>query len=384
MFKECPKCQGRMVTLADGYFCLTCGRTFPLTSQPRTHGEEPSQPPAPSEALQGHHIIDPIPTPELKPIVPALTSSPQAIINHHAASYAKRRLQADVARLEDTPELPSSLDPDREIEAPDQPYAALIASDEPTRDAVANTQLPEVGSDEPETNDKPVKPSAFVVHATQPLYETPHPLQSIQPQVGGLSAEEQLLADARALSAERPAKLAGDPTKEKAEALLAAASQKQPASKSRTWILAGISLFILVGAGVGAWLLLMPARSDKPATTPVPVTTTTPTPSPSIEPAKRDTQRKSDLNSIAIGLEAYHKATGAYPVGSDISILSPLEKTAPPFINRVNLDPSSTEGTPIKYSYSSDGSSFTLSASLENAKDPDAKDGLYVVRNKNQ
>lgn len=399
MFKECPNCQGRMVALSHENFCLSCGKSFPLsTGKPL---QEDSSTPQHTHIPEPHSSFDPIPTPDRTPLSgPSDVHddgdfTPQPIINHHATSYARRRLDAQIADLEAQPELESGIDPEEELEAPHTAYAGLISDDEsrhqdqqhdsaeesPSEDLPAqkesDTTNEDIKEDSAEELEKPIKQSAYVVSATQPLGTSQ---ASIPPLTEGLSPEEQLLRDARALASEKPT----DSAHSKADEILAAAATPEKTSRSsRSWILIVISICMVGGSILGAWYLLRPASSPA-SKTPTPSSTVQPTATPSLDPAKRDSQRKSDLNSIAIGLEAYHKATGAYPVGSDISILSPLEKTTPPFITKVNVDPSSTESVVIKYAYVSDGSGFTLSATLEKSQDADAKDGLYVVRNKNQ
>lgn len=355
MFKVCPNCQGRMVSQADGWFCLECGRTTPSHALP-TADRQPKVP-----------DYDPIPTPNSSPYESMSSNhsreilNPQPIIKSHAESHSQRRLQNQIDQLESTPELASPLDPAHELEAPD-PVQEIEAAALPER-------LSPPG-DTPESI-KPFQPSTYLVSATEPLSSRDTPR---------LSPEAQLLAQARSLSKQSSSpKL--DQAHQKADAVLAAASQSSKKTHSfRTPILVGLSLLILGGGLIAAWIILKPA--SPPSSQSTPTQTPTQQPAASKEPAQRDAQRKSDLNSIAIGLEAYHKATGAYPVGSDISILGPLEKTSPPYISHINLDPSSTDGSSIKYGYVSDGSSFTLSAALENAQDVDSTKGLYIVRNR--
>ncbi len=93
----------------------------------------------------------------------------------------------------------------------------------------------------------------------------------------------------------------------------------------------------------------------------------------------RDKQRKRDLKEISTALEVYKQDSGSYPIGSDISAVYPLQFTNPPYIKFVSNDPLSTESANIKYSYSSDGKTFTLKAKIENPQDNEIKDGFYTV-----
>lgn len=107
-----------------------------------------------------------------------------------------------------------------------------------------------------------------------------------------------------------------------------------------------------------------------------------PTPTNLTESAKRDSERKDSLNTIAIALAAYKKANGTYPSGNDIEVLSALTSSNPPYLREIKTDPLSNpeNGVVIKYGYTSDGTKFTLTASLENKQDSDAVNGLYVVK----
>ncbi len=106
------------------------------------------------------------------------------------------------------------------------------------------------------------------------------------------------------------------------------------------------------------------------------------TPKASAEARKRDQQRKLDLNDISAALEVYKRQVGTYPAGNDISVVYALQYTSPPYISYVNYDPLSDDNTKIKYSYSSDGSSFTIAARLEDSTDEESQNGYYIVRSK--
>lgn len=95
----------------------------------------------------------------------------------------------------------------------------------------------------------------------------------------------------------------------------------------------------------------------------------------------RDEARKRDLGEIATALNIYHSQNGAYPAGSDIGVLTPLQYTNPPYINQINLDPASdpAHNRPVRYSYHSDGVHFQLQAKLEDPTDRQAQNGVYTV-----
>jgi len=85
-----------------------------------------------------------------------------------------------------------------------------------------------------------------------------------------------------------------------------------------------------------------------------------------------DDQRKSDLHAIQEALINYFAAQTKYPVSEKLVLLNTpgniLEKElVPTYINKLPVDPVSTKS----YGYKSDGKTFTLTAVLDNANDPD-------------
>ncbi len=158
-------------------------------------------------------------------------------------------------------------------------------------------------------------------------------------------------------------------------------NKSMPPYNNPKFLIAGISIATIVVLGAGLWAAQRNAalqHTKKPANH-----STTPQRTPvATEVTQRDNQRKTDLNSLATALEVYKQQLGTYPAGDDIKVLYPLQYTTPPYITIVNYDPSSDEDTKIKYNYSSDGTSFTIVARLEDPSDPDAQSGYYVVRNR--
>jgi len=85
-----------------------------------------------------------------------------------------------------------------------------------------------------------------------------------------------------------------------------------------------------------------------------------------------DDQRKSDLHTIQEALINYFAAQTKYPVSEKLVLLNTpgniLEKElVPTYISKLPADPVSTKS----YGYKSDGKTFTLTAVLDNANDPD-------------
>ncbi len=330
--------------------CLDCGYLLPaspLEEIPVT--TETLSPQEDSNHTADVSVIES--APELAP------SARPAIINHRASSHYRQRLAQRQQQL-DQPELPAAPD-EPLLETAPEPAPTLIAPPPPARI-------------EPEsaTNETP---------ANLPTHQSDPPL--VLPPLS--SDDAQLLADSQAEVAEKPT--AHQAAIAKADQLLAAAdnSPKKTTKHAplRNWLMLSATVILLVvSASVFANAL------HKTTTTPTPTITasSTPTAQASSDAIKHDSKRKADLNSIAIGLEAYKKNTGAYPVGSDISVLYPLQKTAPPYITDIPNDPLTSkdeQAAALRYGYSSDGVTFTLTAVLENKQDSDGKDGLYTVKN---
>lgn len=103
----------------------------------------------------------------------------------------------------------------------------------------------------------------------------------------------------------------------------------------------------------------------------------------SLQERARDDERKNDIKNVQSSLEAHYNDNNFYPAA-----LADLETD---YIEEVPTDPDS--GDPYTYTATPDGcttagedcTGYTLSASLENANDPDANDsGDYEVDSVNQ
>lgn len=103
----------------------------------------------------------------------------------------------------------------------------------------------------------------------------------------------------------------------------------------------------------------------------------------------RDAQRKSDLRQLKAALElyaadnndAYVTAATAVTVNGTTDTLSAA--ISPDYIKTVPVDPKNTGSNVYKYT-SAAGADYTLTATLENANDPDGASGAadgYVVTN---
>lgn len=85
-----------------------------------------------------------------------------------------------------------------------------------------------------------------------------------------------------------------------------------------------------------------------------------------VQLSARDSRRKSDLRALQTALELYYQRNSqTYPSTSFTNLDSQL---VPDFINKLPTDPSSPTRD---YSYSSDGTTYSLCADLENDNDKD-------------
>ncbi len=85
----------------------------------------------------------------------------------------------------------------------------------------------------------------------------------------------------------------------------------------------------------------------------------------------RDSERKNELKNLKTRLETHYSDNNSYP-----DALSDLDPA-----------PSTDETTGPKgdaYTYTSDGDSYTLTATLENSKDPESNNGTYTINSVNQ
>lgn len=87
----------------------------------------------------------------------------------------------------------------------------------------------------------------------------------------------------------------------------------------------------------------------------------------------RDMDRKNELKNLQQKLETYFNDNGVYPTGADWKVA----------INATNDEVTGPRGDVYSYE-SNDGTSYTLKAQLENANDPDAIDGSYVINSVNE
>lgn len=95
----------------------------------------------------------------------------------------------------------------------------------------------------------------------------------------------------------------------------------------------------------------------------------------------RDSQRKSDLRNIKTALETYYNDNNSYPVSGGWQ--AALE-TNGAYIKDVPVDPRSKSD--YTYTPSCTGNvcdSYTLSATVENSRDPEAQNGTYSVTSAN-
>lgn len=88
----------------------------------------------------------------------------------------------------------------------------------------------------------------------------------------------------------------------------------------------------------------------------------------------RDSDRKNELKNLKQKLETHYSDNNAYPTTEE-----GLDALDPAPTDEEKTDP---KGAP--YGYTSDGESYTLTANLENSKDPDSTDGTYTIESVNQ
>ena len=320
-----------MVSTDIGYACPTCGERVSDTPKPTSDDRE---------NVTINDDFGQYTTAHTTTGAASETHKAPQIINHHASSQYRKRLQERERELE-TPELEAPL---------------------PT----------------PQLEDS---------HRQQDLERSQHIHQPINPNNNddkSLTSNEQALLHSALAETHSHSPAAHQPlhhstAAERAEELMrAAASPSAQANTHKNQILIGLSVVLIIGAIITGWLL---TRTPQQTTN-----QTSSTASPSAIPSNqaqqaRDKLRKADLNTLSIGLESYKKNAGVYPAGSTISVLEPLTQTSPPYISKIPTDPASKENGIIQYGYTSDGKSFTLSTVLENKTDPDTRNGVYVVKN---
>ena len=320
-----------MVSTDIGYACPTCGERVSTQATPTSGKETPVI--VNDDFGQFSNSKNGLTANETTPPRPQ-------IINHHSSSQYRKRLQERLSALE----IP-------EIESP--------------------AAMPEISA--PSNTDNKTEPFA--------ANKQKNPNNNNDP---SLTADEQaLLHTALAESQNRDVQthqsVHHGTAAERAEQLMrAAATQPNSITAYKNQILITVSVVVIGGAILTGWALTR--APQKPSSQTIDSVSPSATPSNQAQQA-RDKVRKSDLNTLSIGLESYKKNAGVYPSGSNISVLEPLTQTSPPYITKIPIDPSSKENGIIQYGYTSDGKSFTLSTVLENKSDPDTRNGVYVVKN---
>lgn len=346
----CPQCNKPMVHTAFGDVCMDCNQLVrhedqtasappqpkanlsvdPVPLPPREANQTPEAP-APQES---HHI-----PPKTTLAAPPRTSDPQPITKQDALRY-RHRLKARLHRLI-VPELPGKLDT-TELNSP-------LSKPELSQKLSAKLPL------------RPITPSSPHSHVSTPTHQEP--------------SQSKAFVLAEAIAETDIPTMRGSSMTDTKEAK----SKLNPAL-----LLGGTVVAILLVALLGFWATQYgQSQSTSRRTT---QQSTKPTAPPAakinVEALKRDATRKTDLSTLATALEVYKRQQGTYPAGNDISVVYPLQYTTPPYISYVNYDPLSDDNTKIKYSYTSDGSSFTIAARLEDPSDPDGQSGYYIVRSK--
>jgi hypothetical protein len=226
--------------------------------------------------------------------------------------------------------------------------------------------------------ESPLESTAIEQPTTAPKIKDSHPLppseklQSSVSQPLGQDSQAWALAEAIAESDTLAQANPGQPT-----------NKPTAQNKANPIVLLGATVATMAMVGVlGLWAARTNRTAPKPTQQAIPTNNETTSPKVAVEARKRDAQRKTDLNALSAALEVYKRQEGVYPTGNDISVIYPLQYTTPPFISYVNYDPLSDDDTKIKYSYTSDGSSFTIAARLEDSTDTDNQNGYYIVRSK--
>jgi hypothetical protein len=410
MNSTCPQCFSQLANSEVGNLCISCGylqrrhhNHTPSADEDQRQYEE-SLSPGNLEAPRGLDNLlfpdDPPNTPTPSdldiaepPEKDTINSEPPRIINHHVSSQYKRRLGRYRKALE-TPELESAIEPESSLEQPDIPISteptATTSEDYPSTPANQTTVKDQTTMEDQDNFvevNEPHKPSPYMLNMSEvksssnsnsPEYHSP--LHNSQQTNSKIEYHDQPASK----ESDQDSKTAMD----RADALLAAASSNKKTSSSRSNYLI-ITITIILLLGVGTFLILSLVQKPKPtpqspsvSNPPVSSQSISPTPSNLTESAKRDAERKDTLNTMAIALAAYKKNNGSYPSGNDIETLKILTSSNPPYLREVKNDPLSNPESNliIKYGYNSDGSQFTLTASLENKQDSDAVNGLYVVK----
>ncbi len=418
MNQTCPQCYSQLTSSEVGNLCVTCGylqrrhhNHAPARDEDDTIQQEPTHQHA-DHALPGNleapRGLDELlfsnsastettsvnkPLEEVAP-TPEQVEKPQ-IINHRTSSQYRRRLAQQIETLE-TPEIESPIEPESSLEAADIPTPVITpdtatANEDSARSApTPSLESIETQDDSTEDAPKPHRPSPYLLNMSdaEEAKSMPHP-EYVSPLDSAAKHTPNTPPNPQPAMTDAP-KPEADVALARADALLAAAAttQKTAGSSKANYIIIAITIVLILGVGsfLAFNLLKKPTSQNTPqqtiASTPSASQNSSPTPTNLTESAKRDSERKDSLNTIAIALAAYKKANGTYPNGNDIEVLSALTSSNPPYLREIKTDPLSNpeNGVIIKYGYTSDGTKFTLTASLENKQDSDAVNGLYVVK----
>ncbi len=116
----------------------------------------------------------------------------------------------------------------------------------------------------------------------------------------------------------------------------------------------------------------------------------------------RDAQRKSDLRNVKTALETYYNDNNSYPTanpgggsaascviaGNSTCIGAALSSGTTPYMKTVPSDPKNTGSYVYTYLPTPSGCStacvsYSMTATLENTKDPQATNGVYTVNSAN-
>lgn len=95
----------------------------------------------------------------------------------------------------------------------------------------------------------------------------------------------------------------------------------------------------------------------------------------------RDTKRKTDVTTVRKSLEEYYVSNNAYPVSASATnittALATLSSGSAPVLKTIPTDPKNASS--YQYLYTSDGTTYTLTACLENDQDNSANVGTAVA-----
>jgi|GEM_PF-2551873 len=336
----------------------------PVSSPEPTPAPEVSPSPEPAEAP----IPDTPDTPDApdtssaEPVTPPtsdFSSSPSAPTQTEPDMSSGEQ---ETAKAPDTDEfLKSILNDQPQNTAPATPAqtapAPNLNSDQPTPEpsnfdsSPASTSEPE-GS-VPETPSAPVVPEEPPVNynadSSQPGGTVPAPSMQDMGNIDGISSANASMPDTDSSQSE----LSPDSIQ----------APKPSGSPARLIILIIVAAILVIG-GYLAYTLLFASNS----------TTTTVQKSATVAPnSSSDQVRKADLIKIQQALLNYFAGTGKYPVATTMIYLNTannvVEKAlVPAYLSALPADPDSPEKN---YAYKSDGKTFTLSAVLDNATDPE-------------